>query len=115
MASVRRPTTSGIEVRWPVGLGVEADRGTKGRQREAEAERVVRVMEQLKAWRGLPQAIRCDNGPELLSGAFVVREIACQCMIEYNEQPLHDALGKVPPAAFRDRFEAENSTFELSS
>lgn len=28
------------------------------------AERVVRVLEQLKDWRGLPQAIRCDNGPE---------------------------------------------------
>ncbi len=28
------------------------------------AERVVRVLEQLKDWRGLPRAIRCDNGPE---------------------------------------------------
>lgn len=27
-------------------------------------ERVVRVLEQLKECRGLPQAIRCDNGPE---------------------------------------------------
>lgn len=28
------------------------------------AERVIRVLEQLRDWRGLPQAIRCDNGPE---------------------------------------------------
>lgn len=28
------------------------------------AERVIRVLEQLREWRGLPQAIRCDNGPE---------------------------------------------------
>ena len=33
--------------------------------------RVVRVLEQLKGWRGLPLAIRCDNGPEILSPAFV--------------------------------------------
>jgi putative transposase len=32
--------------------------------------RVVRVMEQLRRWRGLPIAIRCDNGPELVSDAF---------------------------------------------
>lgn len=35
------------------------------------AERVVRVMERLKTWRGLPGAIRCDNGPELTSQTFV--------------------------------------------
>jgi putative transposase len=35
------------------------------------AERVIRVLERLKAWRGLPQAIRCDNGPELTSQAFM--------------------------------------------
>lgn len=135
-------------------LAIEVDTSLPG-------ERVVRVMEQLKAWRGLPQAIRCDNGPELLSEAFVgwcegngveiryiqpgkpnqnafierfnrtfreevlsaylfedldqVREIVWQWMIEYNEERPHDALGKVPPAVFRDRIEAEISTFELSS
>ena len=31
------------------------------------ATRVVRVLEQLEAWRGLPKAIRLDNGPELTS------------------------------------------------
>ncbi len=34
-------------------------------------ERVVRVLEQVAAWRGLPQAIRFDNGPEFMSHAFV--------------------------------------------
>lgn len=34
-------------------------------------ERVVRVLDQIKSWRGLPEAIRCDNGPELLSQPFV--------------------------------------------
>jgi putative transposase len=35
------------------------------------AERVIRVLEQLKDWRGLPQAIRCDNGPEYTSQDLV--------------------------------------------
>jgi len=35
------------------------------------AARVVRVMEQLKEWRGLPNSIRCDNGPEFLATIFV--------------------------------------------
>jgi len=33
--------------------------------------RVVRTLEQLSRWRGLPEAIRCDNGPEMISQAFV--------------------------------------------
>jgi putative transposase len=32
------------------------------------AERVVRTLEQLKAERGLPKAIRVDNGPEMTAG-----------------------------------------------
>jgi len=35
------------------------------------AVRLVRVMERLKEWRGLPGAIRCDNGPEFTSLGFV--------------------------------------------
>ena len=30
--------------------------------------RVIRSLEQVIEWRGKPAAIRCDNGPELLSG-----------------------------------------------
>jgi putative transposase len=33
--------------------------------------RVVRTLEQISRWRGLPDAIRCDNGPEFLSQVFV--------------------------------------------
>jgi putative transposase len=40
-------------------LEIEVDTSLPG-------ERVVRVLERLKAWRGLPEAIRCDNGPELV-------------------------------------------------
>jgi putative transposase len=33
--------------------------------------RLIRTLEQLESWRGLPQAIRCDNGPEIISQVFV--------------------------------------------
>jgi putative transposase len=45
-------------------LDIEVDTSLSG-------ERVVRVLERLKVWRGLPVAIRCDNGPELTSQVFV--------------------------------------------
>lgn len=32
--------------------------------------RVIRALEQIIEWRGRPQAIRCDNGPEYVSGAL---------------------------------------------
>lgn len=35
------------------------------------AERVIRVLEQVIAWRGQPQAIRLDNGPELTADRFM--------------------------------------------
>lgn len=34
------------------------------------AERVLRVLDQVTAWRGQPQAIRLDNGPEFLADRF---------------------------------------------
>jgi len=40
------------------GLAIEVDASLP-------AKRLVRVVTQLKEWRGLPQAIRLDNGPEL--------------------------------------------------
>lgn len=45
-------------------LAIEIDTSLPG-------ERVVRVLKRLSVWRGLPQAIRCDNGPELISQVFV--------------------------------------------
>ena len=32
------------------------------------SERVKRALEQVMEWRGQPKAIRCDNGPEDISG-----------------------------------------------
>ena len=45
-------------------LAIEIDTSLPG-------ERVVRLLERLCAWRGVPQAIRCDNGPELRSQVLV--------------------------------------------
>jgi putative transposase len=41
-------------------LDIEVDTSLPG-------ERVVRVLDRLRMWSGLPEAIRCDNGPELIS------------------------------------------------
>ena len=46
------------------GLTIEIDTSLPG-------ERVVRTLERLCDWRGFPQAIRCDNGPEFTSQVFV--------------------------------------------
>jgi len=43
------------------GLNIEADFSLP-------AERVIRALDQIIEWRGCPQAIRCDNGPEYISG-----------------------------------------------
>ena len=43
------------------GLGIEVDFSLP-------AERVIRSLNQIIEWRGKPCAIRCDNGPEYISG-----------------------------------------------
>ena len=45
-------------------LGIEVDTSLP-------AARVVRTLDQIKQWRGLPAAIRCDNGPEFTSIKFM--------------------------------------------
>ena len=45
-------------------LDIEVDTSLTG-------ERVIRVVERIAEWRGMPKAIRCDNGPELISQVFV--------------------------------------------
>ena len=45
------------------GLGLEIDFSLP-------SERVIRVLENIIEWHGRPQAIRCDNGPEYVSGVF---------------------------------------------
>ena len=46
------------------GLGIEADLSLP-------AARVIRALEQIIEWRGKPSMIRCDNGPEYISGALM--------------------------------------------
>jgi putative transposase len=46
------------------GLAIEIDTSLP-------AERVIRVLEQVVSWRGQPQAIRLDNGPEFLAERFI--------------------------------------------
>jgi len=46
------------------GLGIEVDLSLP-------ALRVIRSLERIIEWRGKPKVIRCDNGPEYLSGKLV--------------------------------------------
>lgn len=46
------------------GLGIEVDFSLP-------SERVIRTLEQIIEWRGKPQEIRCDNGPEYISTQFL--------------------------------------------
>lgn len=46
------------------GLALEADTSLP-------AERIIRVLDEVVAWRGAPARIRVDNGPEFLAAAFV--------------------------------------------
>jgi putative transposase len=66
------------------------------------AERVVRVLEMLIAWRGAPQQIRMDNGPELIS----------QRLESWSQQQhitlVHIQPGKPAQNAYIERF---NRTF----
>jgi putative transposase len=66
------------------------------------AERVVRVLEHLKQWRGTPRVIRLDNGPELTS-------VQLQAWCESNGVELRFIQpGKPNQNAFIERF---NRTF----
>lgn len=47
------------------GLGIEVDFSLP-------AERVTRTLDQIIEWRGKPEAIRCDNGPEYISAVLAV-------------------------------------------
>ena len=44
-------------------LGIEVDFSLP-------SQRVIRVLEQIMQWRGKPQVIRCDNGPEYVSATL---------------------------------------------
>ncbi|MFM1884848.1 MAG: hypothetical protein RL026_5 [Pseudomonadota bacterium] len=45
-------------------LGIEVDFSLP-------SERVIRALDQIMQWRGVPRVIRCDNGPEYVSSAIV--------------------------------------------
>ncbi len=47
------------------GLGIEVDLSLP-------SARVIRSLEQIMEWRGKPKSIRCDNGPEYISGPLTV-------------------------------------------
>jgi putative transposase len=47
------------------GLTIEADFSLP-------AERVIRSLEQVIEWRGKPESIRCDNGPEYISNKLLM-------------------------------------------
>jgi len=60
------------------GLAVEADLSLP-------AARVIRTLEQIIEWRGQPHMIRCDNGPEYISGALQTWASRKNILIEHIE------------------------------
>ena len=75
----------------PEGLGIEVDFSLP-------AERVIRSLEQIIEWRGKPQALRCDNGPEYISAALATWAEQQGIRIEYI-QP-----GKPQQNAYIERY-----------
>ena len=72
-------------------LGIEVDFSLP-------SERVIRALNQIIEWRGKPRAIRCDNGPEYVSGKLIAWAESQQIRIEYI-QP-----GKPQQNAYVERF-----------
>jgi putative transposase len=62
------------------------------------AERVIRALEQIIEWRGQPKAIRCDNGPEYISGTLMAWAEKRNIRIDYI-QP-----GKPQQNAYIERY-----------
>ena len=62
------------------------------------APRVIRALEQIIAWRGRPQVIRCDNGPEYISATLQSWSKTWGIRLEYI-QP-----GKPQQNAYVERF-----------
>lgn len=73
------------------GLAIEVDLSLP-------SVRVIRALEQVIEWRGKPKVIRCDNGPEYVSGALLSWAAKQQIRIEYI-QP-----GKPQQNAYVERF-----------
>ena len=60
--------------------------------------RVIQALEQVIKWRGKPAAIRCDNGPELLSGPMIAWANKNQITMLYIQS------GKPTQNAYIERF-----------
>lgn len=73
------------------GLGMEIDLSLP-------SGRVIRCLEQIIEWRGKPEAIRCDNGPEYISGTLITWAKEQGIRIEYI-QP-----GKPQQNAYVERY-----------
>ena len=84
------------------GLAIEIDTSVP-------AERVVRVLEQVVAWRGQPQAIRLDNGPVFLAERFITWCAEQAIELRYI-QP-----GKLDQNAFIERFNRTYRTEVLNA
>lgn len=73
------------------GLGIEVDLSLP-------AGRVIRSLEQIIEWRGRPSVIRCDNGPEYISGALLAWAKTHQIRID------HIQPGKPQQNAYVERY-----------
>lgn len=73
------------------------------------AERVIRVLEQVATWRSPPQAIRLDNGPELIAERFMAWCAERGIELRYI-QP-----GKPDQNAFIERFNCTYRTEVLNA
>jgi putative transposase len=73
------------------GLGIDVDFSMP-------SSRVIRSLEQIIEWRGKPDAIRCDNGPEYISHALIDWATKQQITLLYI-QP-----GKPTQNAYIERF-----------
>lgn len=62
------------------------------------AERIIRVLDRLAAWRGYPVQIRCDNGPELVSLAMAEWAEKKGILLEFIEK------GKPTQNSYVERF-----------
>lgn len=84
------------------GLAIEIDTSLP-------AERVIRVLEQVMSWRGRPQAIRLDNGPE-----FIAERFMAWCA-ERAIQLWHTQPGKPDQNAFIERYNRTYRTEVLNA
>ena len=62
------------------------------------AARVIRSLEQIIEWRGRPSVIRCDNGPEYISGGLLAWAKTHQTRID------HIQPGKPQQNAYVERY-----------